>query len=111
MRKIRFIVDGLTIKQDPTCDFSGLVPGTEGYIQAEFVFSSDWNNTVKVAAFFSNIGREYEPQVLKDGRTCMIPSDALKRRVFKVQVIGKNDKLKLKLNTNKVVVEQKGGKV
>ena len=39
MRTLKFIVEGQIIKQDPSCDFTNLVPGTEGYLRAEFSFS------------------------------------------------------------------------
>ena len=108
MRTLKFIVDGQTIKPDPNCDFSGLVPGTEGYLRAEFAFSPEWSNCVKVAAFYSVMGREYAPQLLKDGVSCDIPTEALAKRVFKVAVagVGAGDK---KLKTNKVAVSQNGG--
>lgn len=109
MRVLKFIVDGQTIKQDPSCDFSGLVPGSEGYLQAEFAFSKEWRNTVKVVGFYSKLGTEYEPQQLKDGRTCMIPAEATQRKVFKVRVIGTNGAYTIQ--TDKFSVEQKGGKV
>lgn len=108
MRTLQFLVDDQIIKQHPQCDFSGLVPGTEEYLQAEFHFSPEWDGCVKVASFYSSLGREYKPQVLKDGKTCMIPTEALKKRIFKVQVIGK--KGDLKLTTNKMTVSQNGGK-
>ena len=107
MRILKFIVDNQIIKQDPDCDFSNLVPGTEEYLQAEFSFSQEWKGCVKVAAFWSALGREYEPQVIKDGKTCIIPSEALKRRAFKIQVIGKNKNIKL--TTNKLRIVQNGG--
>ena len=109
MRTLKFIVDGQTIKQDPTCDFAGLVPGTEGYLQAEFSFSSEWNGTTRVAGFYSNMGREYEPQVLKNGTTCVIPPEALANYIFKVKVIGKDKNFKIM--TNKFAVQQEGGSV
>lgn len=109
MRTLKFIVDGQIIKQDPNCDFSGLVPGTEQYLEAEFSFSPEWSECAKVAAFYSLMGREYEPQILKDGKSCLIPSEALKRRVFKIQVIGKKEDFKI--TTNKVSVSQNGGNV
>ena len=107
-RTLRFIVDNQTIRQDPNCDFSGLVPGTEGYLQAEFKFSREWNGCAKVVGFYSSLGREYPPQILKDGKTCMIPSEALEKEVFKIQVLGKRDNYKIV--TNKVAVRQNGGK-
>lgn len=106
MRTLKFIVDNQSIKQDPKCDFSGLVPGTEDYLQAEFIFSSEWTGCTKVAAFYSVMGKEYEPRLLKDGKTCIIPSEALKRKTFLVRVLGKRDQLRL--TTNKVAVSQNG---
>lgn len=109
MRTLKFIVEGQIIKPDPTCDFSNLVPGSDGYLQAEFRFSPDWANSMKVAAFWSVMGKEYEPQILKDGKTCIIPAEALKRRVFKIQIHGlAADGSNVK--TNKVEVVQNGGK-
>ena len=104
MRTLKFIVEGQTIKPDPKCDFSGLVPGSQGYLQAEFAFSNEWTSTPKVVAFYSRLGNEYEPQVLKDGKTCTIPTEALRKRIFKVQVLGKNG-----LATNRLEIDQKGG--
>lgn len=109
MRTLRFIVDDQIIRIDPTCDISHLVPGSQGYLLAEFAFSKEWDGCSKVAAFYSPLGREYPPRVLADGKTCVIPFEALEKRTFKVQVIGK--KGSLRLQTNKVVVKQNGGKV
>ena len=108
LRTLKFIVDGQSIKQDPDCDFSGLVPGTAGYLRAEFAFSPEWDNTTKVIGFFSNLGVEYEPRFLGNTRSCIIPSEALAKRIFKIRVIGKT-KDGIKLTTNKVAVCQKGG--
>ena len=108
MRTLKFIVDDQIIKQDPSCDFDNLVPGTEGYLRAEFIFSPEWSGCVKVATFSSAMGREYPPQILKDGKSCMIPAEALTKKVFKVGVIGKKNNLKM--TTNKVAVYQHGGR-
>lgn len=107
MRTLRFIVDGQRIRQDPDCDFSGLTPGTENYLKAVFTFSGEWSKTNKVVGFYSNLGREYEPQLLRDGCSCVIPPDATKKRIFKLCVFGKGDSYTLK--TNRLAVEQKGG--
>lgn len=108
MRTLRFIVDGKSITQDPTCDFSGLFPGRNPSICAEFSFSSEWENKVKVAAFWSMLDAEYEPQELEDGESCIIPAEALARASFKIQVLGK--KGKSTLTTNKLTIRQTGGK-
>lgn len=109
MRKLRFIVEALTIRLDPDCCFEGLVPGTEGYLQAEFSFSPEWDGCKKVAAFYSVMGTEYPPQILENGKNCTIPAEALKNNTFRVQVMGKKDDLKLV--TNKVSVHQNGGNI
>lgn len=108
MRTLKFIVDNQIIKLDPDCSFEGLVPGTTGLLKAEFRFSSEWSGLAKVAAFWSPLGREYPAQILKDGKSCMIPAEALAKRTFKVQILGKNEKTTI--TTNKVTVTQNGGK-
>lgn len=108
MRTLKFIVHDQIVERDPECDFSGLVPGTDGYLQASFSFSPEWNGRVKVAAFYSLLGKEYPPQILEDGRTCVIPAEALKRRIFKIQVVGQN--ASNRLTTNRLEICQDGGK-
>ena len=108
MRILKFIVNDQTLTKDPNCDFEGIVPGTEGYLQAEFSFSSEWNGCRKVAAFYSRFGKEYQPQILEDGKTCMIPAEALTKARFKIQVLGKKNGVGLV--TNKLEIVQNGGK-
>ncbi len=38
MRILKFIVNKQKIRPDPTCDFSGLIKGTSGYLKASFSF-------------------------------------------------------------------------
>lgn len=106
MRTLRFIVDGDSISKDPTCDFSGLFNKRNDNVQAEFIFSKDWNGMVKVVAFWSILGVEYEPQLLTDGDICRIPSEAFERSAFKIQLIGK--KRNEKIFTNKLTILQTG---
>lgn len=109
MRSLKFIVDGQSIMPDPNCNFEGLVPGTDGYLKAEFTFSSDWDGCVKVVSFFSIFGKEYIPQVLKDGHSCTIPNEALLRREFRVMVTGRHPEKKFTIKTSKLAVCQNGG--
>lgn len=106
MRTLRFIVDQQIIKKDPSCNFDNIVPGTSGYLKAEFVFSSEWDKTIKVAAFYRN-GHECSPMILKDGRSCLIPEEALKGRQLGIKLLGKNKKIRL--TTNLIEVVQNGG--
>lgn len=109
MRTLKFKVDGLIVKPDESCDFEGLVPGTESYLKAEFSFSPEWSGCTKTINFFSGLGRRYPSQVLKDGKSCTIPAEALRKQIFKVQVVG--DKTNFRLVTNKLTVKQNGGNV
>ena len=105
-RILRFKVDGQLIEKDPTCDFSGLTPGTNGYLTAEFNFSREWDGCVKVVGFRSG-NNEYEPKVLRDGRFCIIDEDVLKRPMFYIYVVGKKGEYRIK--TNEVAIKQNGG--
>ena len=108
MRTLRFIVNGNTIKPDPNCDFSGLFPGREPHVNAEFEFSKEWQSCIKVVGFWSMLDAEYTPQQLEDGFSCMIPTEALERPAFKMQVFG--GRKGINLQTNKIVILQAGGK-
>lgn len=107
MRILKFLVDGEILKQDPSCDFGGLFPGRNPDIQAEFVFSKEWNSRLKVVAFRSMLDQEYTPQVLGEDNTCVIPKEALARPAFKVQIMGKHRGRIIK--TNSITVFQRGG--
>lgn len=106
MRTLKFIVDRQIIRKDPDCDFDNIVPGTVGYLKAEFSFSSEWDNAIKVVAFYRN-GKECPPRVLKNGRSCIIPEEALTSRKFAISLVGKTKKEKL--TTNKIEILQNGG--
>lgn len=100
MRLLKFIVDKQKLEIDPDCDFSGLVKGSAGYLKADFSFSSEWDGFVKVISFETIRGeKEFTPQILKDGRRCYIPSEALEERRFRIRVLGKKDNSKLITNT------------
>lgn len=105
-RILSFNVDGQNITKDPTCDFTGLVPGTAGYVTAEFAFSKDWDDCIKVVGFKSG-GNEYDPKILKDGRSCMIDEEVLNRSMFYIYVVGKKRDFRIK--TNDVLIKQDGG--
>lgn len=109
MRVLKFIVSGDLIKTDPLCDFDGLFPYKNDNVQAHFEFSPEWLNVNKVIAFWSIGGNEYAPQILDEHNVCTIPVEALRRPVFKIQVIGKA-RTKLMV-TNRLNVYQRGGKV
>lgn len=105
MRVLEFVVDGQVLTKNPSCDFENLVPGTVGYLQAHFSFSSEWDGFVKAASFWRG-SRECTPQLLKDGYTCIIPSDALTGSSFGVSIVGRNgDQI---IPTSRVEVKQKG---
>lgn len=107
MRTLKFVVDGQIIKNDPDCDFSNLVPGGKECVKLEFSFSSNWNGYTRGVEFSSALGKKFPPKLLIDGKTCIVPTEALARRVFKVRVVGK--KRNTTITTNKIEVKQNGG--
>lgn len=109
MKTLRFIVDDQKIERDPNCaDFDNLTPDS-GDVRLEIYFTKEWRGHVKVVAFYSPLGKEYEARELKDGRSCMVPEEALKKREFKIQVFGRNwDSI---IKTNKLAIRQNGGAV
>lgn len=102
MRILRFTVNGQILEPDPECDFTGLISGTEGYLQAEFVFDSEWTGC-RVAASFFNLGKEY-PTIVENGK-CEIPAKALDFQDFYVQLTGIRDGYKIA--TNRKIVRQR----
>lgn len=101
MRSLKFNVSGQIVSPDQSCDFTGLVPGTEGYLKAEFSFSEEWNGCGKIAEF-----RRYatsEPVSAKlVGGECVIPAEALIGKSFKVSVIGIRQGFRLQTNMTEV---------
>lgn len=108
MKNLKFTVDGENIKPEPTCDFSGLFPGMTEPVRLEFDCSSEWKNRIKVAAFWSLMGKEYTPRALEDGKSCIVPPEALKNAAFRVQILGKLNGEKA--STTKCTIYLKGGK-
>lgn len=109
VRTLKFIVDQQTLKKDPSCDFSGLIKGTKGYLKAQIVFSKDWDGCVKVVGFSNDSGTEYPPQKLDNNNSCYISEEALKKQSFNIQVFGKKEGFFIL--TNKVKIIQDGGRI
>lgn len=101
MRTLKFIADAQKLMPDSSCDFSGLVKGTRGYLRAEFIFSKDFAGCGKIAVF-RNQGEEFPIRLEND--SCMIPEEALTWRTFQVCVVGVREGYRIR--TNYVEVRQ-----
>lgn len=101
MRLLKFNVYAQRLFADPECDFSNIIAGTEGYLQAHFTFSSEWDNCVKVASFWRG---EKEHAVLIENGKCDIPTEVLTGPTFRVSVIGQSDAYRI--TTNRLLVRQ-----
>lgn len=101
MRTLKFIADAQKLMPDSSCDFSGLVKGSKGYLQAEFSFSEDYAGCGKIAVF-RNQGEEFPIRLEND--SCMIPEEALTWRTFQVCVVGVREGYRIR--TNYVEVRQ-----
>ena len=104
MRTLKFLINAQSITKDPDCDFTGIVAGTEGYLQAEFSFSEEWQGC-RMAAVFSCLGKEY-PRPIKDGR-CVIPAEALTWDNFGVRVVGERENYRITTNEIKIKQERR----
>ena len=83
-----FMVSGQRIKQDPDSDFSGIFPGSEGYLKARFLFDREWNGMVKVAEFRRFISEDPVSVPIRNGE-CMVPAKVTVGKSWYVKVIGK----------------------
>lgn len=104
MRTLKFIIIAQNVQKDPDCDFSGIVAGTEGYLQAQFNVSKEWAGC-RMAAVFRCLGKEYA-QPVKNGR-CEIPADALEWDYFGVRVVGERENYRITTNEIKIRQERK----
>lgn len=102
MRTLDFIVEGQNIEESPNCDFSGIISGSSGYLQARFRFSPEWRSMVKAAVFSE---RNTVENVLITDNICTIPASVLTRKSFKIKVVGQG-KNKSRVTTNTLVIRQ-----
>lgn len=105
MRTLRFIVDAQKISPDPSCDFTGIVPGTAGYLKAHFSFSSEWRGLAKVAEFRRYDIDEAVPAKIINGK-CEIPAETLRGKKWYVNVVGKRGNIRI--TTDRAEVKQEG---
>jgi hypothetical protein len=103
MRTLTYKVTGQRLI--PVGDHTGLIAGTEGYLQAKFEFDDDWKDCKKVASFYINNDEDALP--LNEDDTCMIPSKALSESIFELRVEGR--KTDYRILTNRIREKQSGG--
>lgn len=101
MRVLRFIVRGQSLQKDPSCDFSSIASGSQGYLEAEFVFDSAWRGCAVIASFWHF---DKESAVIVKNNRCEIPSSALTGLSVGVSLIGVRDGYRV--TTNRVKFEQ-----
>ena len=104
MRILEFEVKKQRLLKKPSCDFSGLVAGSVGYLHAKFHFVTDeWAAcTAKLAQFWID-GKEHAT-FLDQANSCEIPPEVLLGNKFEVSVIGVASNYNIP--TNKISVRQ-----
>ena len=107
MRILSFNVKNQTIEKDPSCDFSGLVAGSKGYLAVRFTFSDDWDRCSKVVGFFAKNGKEFPPCILLEDNVCRVPDGATAYHEFSMKVYGKRNGCVI--TTRPIVIRQYGG--
>lgn len=96
MRILDFIVSGQTLRCDPECDFTGIAPGSRGYLHARFSFSQEWTGCKKVALFYCR-GKEFPAPLVKG--VCVIPAEALVGSIVQVSVEGRRGDFRITAGT------------
>lgn len=107
MKTLEYSVEKDEIKKSSSVNYSELVPGSGETINLKFIFSKDWDNTVKVVEFVTRDGVECEPQIVINNM-CSIPEQALKEHIFHIRVLGKS--INNLLTTKKLTICQSGGR-
>lgn len=102
MRTLEFVVNEQEIKKKQSCDFSGLVSNTKGYLKAKFTVSSHWKDCGVVAIFQSLKSGERAVKVVQG--VCMIPYEVLTGSEWSVRLVGA--RTGYRITTNKCVVTQ-----
>jgi hypothetical protein len=102
MRTLRFNVSGQELIRAPGCDFSNIIAGTSGYLQAAFEFGADWDGTVRVAAFYPYPQSEEVAALITDG-ACITVCDT-----FKIGVVGQRENGQ-RITTNLITIKQERG--
>lgn len=102
MRTLEFVANKQQLRKKSDCDFSHIVAGSVGYLEAVFHFSPEWAGCHKAASFWLD-DAEYAV-LLDDADSCAIPEAILKGDRFQVSVVGV--KPGYKITTNRVKVKQ-----
>lgn len=86
MKVMIFNVDGSRIEQDRISSDNVVMGDT---VRLFFNFSSEWDTVAKVVKFTrGNV--ELTPCVLRNGNTCVIPSEVMNGTYFRMRVLGRN---------------------
>ena len=64
----------------------------------EFAFSNEWDGMVKVVSFTRG-DQEFEPQVLRNGTTCVVPKEVMDGNWCRYQILGKRGNERMSTNT------------
>ena len=67
-------------------------------LMLEFTFSNEWDGMVKVVSFTRG-DQEFEPQVLRNGTTCVVPKEVMDGNWFRYQILGKRGNERMTTNT------------
>lgn len=104
MRDLVFDINGQVLSKSPTCDFSGIVRGSRGYLRCKFNFSNDWNGYDKAIEFQTKDDNEF---FLMNGNTIFVPDKIANSWYFKIKLYAVESKSPV-FPTNTVMVKQRG---
>lgn len=99
MRTLQFKVTRQKLEKHG--DFSEIVSGTKGYLEAEFLFSEEWNGLKKVAVFYRYSDKEYPVPIVN--RRCKVPEEVTESIAWRIKVIGQNENCRITTNKEEVI--------
>ena len=104
MRILEFTVRKQRLLKKLSCDFTGLVAGSRGYLKAKFDFlCGDWDTyDIKIASFW--MGDKESAVRIDESGMCDIPPEVLAGEEVRVYLIGANEVCKIE--TNEVYIRQ-----
>lgn len=101
MRILEFRVEGQRLRKSDSCDFSGIAPGTIGYLKLHFIFDGDWYDCNKICIF--DTLTKSVPVKIENGY-CLVPEEISKSSSFSVSLVGKGVKKDYLIRTNKELI-------
>ena len=104
LRTLEYDITRQKITRTAGCDFTGLAPGTKGYLKVKFhTITDEWIRCEKFAVFYIDDIEICDVKLDKDD-ACIVPDYITAQKEFYIALVGKNDDFQIK--TSQIRVKQ-----